>query len=133
MGVFLHILRRFRRLRRLQSTVTLHNHSSGAFMAPTLGYFSNPPTPLPSPGIHQPRVLYAHKEESGREFQITHPGVFRPSRVLHAFSGCSINVYSPNWPNSSAWCRVITKLPVRENFLLEAVVTMCCKVSSHVH
>ena len=54
--------------------------------------------------------------------KFTHPGLFRPSRV-HAFSACSKSIYTV--PNSSAWRRVTTKLLVRENFLLEAVVAMC--------
>jgi hypothetical protein len=105
---------------RLRSTVTLHNHSSGASMAPTLGYLSTP-YPLPPPPAS---ISYAYKDVSRKEFKITHLGVFRPSRV-HAFSGCSNQCIQSQ--NSSAWRRVTTKLPVRENFLLEAVVTVCCK------
>jgi hypothetical protein len=47
------------------STLTLNNHSSGASMAPTLGYLTRYPLP-PPPRSHRLRVLYAHKEESGR-------------------------------------------------------------------
>jgi hypothetical protein len=119
-GGFLHFFAAYGRLLFYCTvTVTSTNHSSGAYTAPTLGY-------LPSPSaarIHQLCVLYAHKEESGKEFQIIHPGVFRPLHV-RAFSGCSDQCIQSQTPLRR---RVTTELPVRENFSLEDVVTMCCK------
>ena len=72
---------------RLRPTVTLHNHSSGASMAPTLGYLLPYPLPLPPASISYAYYTLT-KKCLKKVFQITHPGVFRPSR-LHAFTGCS--------------------------------------------
>jgi hypothetical protein len=77
--------------------------------------FPLPPHPSATRTIRsQRRIWKIFPNHSPRSF----PALAR-TRVFRLFQSIILN--------SSAWRRVTTKLPVRENFLLEAVVTMCCK------
>ena len=112
-------------LRRLRSTPAYHN-SGGASLAPTLGYLSPLPLPPPIPE-RATRTMRLQRTVKKRIRNISLLGVLRDlsrTRVFRLFQ----SIYTD--PYSSAWRPVTTKLPVRENFLLEAGVTMCSKCLS---
>ena len=112
----------------LRSTVTLHNHSSGASMAPTLGYLSTP-CPLLPPASTSPalRVLCAHKEQPGKEIPDYSPRSF-PALAYTRFQPVQINIYRPKHLCVASCVTMSERI-----FLLESCRDNVLQVSSHVH
>jgi hypothetical protein len=78
----------------LRSTVTLHNHSSGASMAPTLGYLSTP-YPLPPPPASISYAYYTLTEKCQEKNSKSLTPEFSGPRAYTRFQAVPINVYSP--------------------------------------
>ena len=110
------------------STVTLHNHSSGASMAPTLGYLSTPYPQPPPPAANSYAYNTLTKESKGKNYKSLNPGVC--PRAYMRFQAVPINVYNPKLL-CVASCN--HEAPCQREFLVRSCSDIVLLVSSHVH
>jgi hypothetical protein len=115
---------------RLRSTVTLHNHSSGASMAPTLGYLSTTPYPLPPPPASISYAYYTLTKNCKENNSKSLTPEFSGPRAYTRFQAVPINVHSPKLL-CVASCN--HEAPCQREFLVRSCRDNVLQVSSHVH
>jgi hypothetical protein len=109
----------------LRSTVTLYNHSSGASIAPTLGYLSTP-YPLPPPPASISYAYYTKESQQKNSKSLT--SEFSGPRAYTRFQPVPINVYSPKLL-CVASCN--HEAPCQREFLVRSCRDNVLLVSSH--